>query len=229
MALQHAVEQDTLQLARAVDEVLALAPESAPAVRAVLQRAVAQVEGIRQAQQSGIGDERASDRELAAYFPLRSSPRQDVAAEALQDADADWAEAIRRGRAFREQAQADVGELLTPQQVARRLGVSRATVASWRGKHKLLGVQFDDHQYLFPAFQFVDRPERGERGVLRHLDTVLAALGPRSPWWKARFLRTPAGALGGSSPLEVLSAADPALSGLDRLLLLAHHSGELGG
>ena len=119
--------------------------------------------------------------------------------------------------------------MLTPQQVARRLGVSRATVASWRGKHKLLGVRFDDHQYLFPAFQFVDQPERGERGVLRYLDSVLAALGQRSPWWKARFLRTPAGALGGSSPLEVLAAAYPASSGLDRLLLLARHSGEMSG
>ena len=65
--------------------------------------------------------------------------------------------------------------------------------------------------------------------MLRHLDAVLAALGPRPPWWQARFLRTPEGALGGSSPPEVLSAANLASSGLDRLLLLAHHSGEMGG
>jgi hypothetical protein len=101
-------------------------------------------------------------------------------------------------------------------------------VASWRAQSKLLGVQFDDHPYLYPAFQFVTAPEQGERGVLRHLDAMLAALGDRSPWWKARFLRTPAGALAGRTPLDVLSAPEPTAAGLDRLLLIAHHSGELG-
>ena len=226
--LQHAVEQDTRQLTRTISDVLTLAPEGIPAMRAVLHQAMAQLEEILRAQGTGTPNSPVPDQPLRHYFPLHTSPRRDISADQLQTADAGWHEARQRGQHYRDQAQAEVGELLTPREVAQRLGVSRATVANWRTQNKLLGVRFDDHQYLFPAFQFVAAPEQGERGVLQHLDAVLATLGPRSPWWKARFLRTPAGALDGRSPLEVLSAADPVRAGLDRVLLLAHHSGELG-
>jgi hypothetical protein len=225
---QHAVEQDTQQLTRTISDVLTLAPEGIPAMRTVLHQAVAQLEGILRAKGTGAPNRPVSDERPRPYFPLHTSPRREISAQQLQAADAGWYEARQRGQRYREQAQAEVGQLLTPREVAQRLGVSRATVANWRAQNKLLGVRFDDHQYLFPAFQFVAAPEQGERGVLRHLDAVLAALGPRSPWWKTRFLRTPAGALDGRTPLEVLSAADPVRAGLDRVLLLAHHSGELG-
>ncbi len=227
-ALQHAVEQDTQQLTRTISDVLTLAPEGIPAMRAVLHQAMAQLEEILRAQGTGAPNGPVPDERLRHYFPLHTSPRREIAAPQLQAADAGWREARQRGQRYRDHARAEVGELLTPREVAQRLGVSRATVANWRAQNKLLGVRFDDHQYLFPAFQFIATPEQGERGVLQHLDAVLAALGPRSPWWKARFLRTPAGALDDRTPLEVLSAADPVRAGLDRVLLLAHHSGELG-
>lgn len=226
--LQDSVERDTQQLTRAIGDVLALAPGGIPAMRAVLHGAVAQLEEIVRTRAAAGAGGAPSDELLRHYFPLQDSPRRDIATAQLQAADAGWQDARQRGRRYRDQARAEIGELITPGEVALRLGVSRATVATWRAQRKLLGVRFDDHQYLYPAFQFVTSPEHGERGVLRHLDTVLAALGDRSPWWKARFLRTPAGALDGRTPLDVLLASEPLAAGLDRLLLLAHRSGELG-
>jgi hypothetical protein len=43
---------------------------------------------------------------------------------------------------------------------------------------------------VYPLFQFADSPLQGERGVLRHLDSVLQALGERMAWEKALFLLT---------------------------------------
>jgi hypothetical protein len=226
--LHDAVEQDAQQLARAISDVLTRAPSGIPTMRAVLQGTVAQLEEIVRTQATETAASPLPAEQRQRYFPLQRSPRGEVAADQLQVADAGWQEARERGRRYRDQAQAEIGELLTPRAVAHRLGVSRTTVASWRAQNKLLGVRFDDHQYLYPAFQFVTTPEQGERGVLRHLDAVLAALGDRSPWWKARFLRTPAGALEGRTPLDILRAPDPLSAGLGRLLLLARHSGELG-
>jgi hypothetical protein len=73
---------------------------------------------------------------------------------------------------------------------AERLGVSAVTVSEWRRQGKLLGLRFDDHQYRYPLWQFAESPLQGERGVLRHLDAVLAALGDRTEWEKALFLIT---------------------------------------
>jgi hypothetical protein len=115
----------------------------------------------------------------------------------------------------------------------------------------LLGLRFDDHQYVYPLFQFADSPLQGERGVLRHLDGVLQALGERTAWEKALFLlavhprlnqshsgvsmgRAPDHAgftlalvLGGKTPVEVLREK-PSPDVLERLYLLAQHAGEMG-
>jgi hypothetical protein len=226
--LRDSVDQDTRQLARAISDVLSLAPGGIPAMRAVLHGAVAQLEEIVRTQAGGVACGGSPDDQPGRHFPLQNSPRREVTGDELRAADAGWQDARQRGRRYRDEARAAIGALLTPREVADRLGVSRATVASWRAQGKLLGVRFDNHQYLYPAFQFVLAPEQGERGVLRHLDSVLAALGDRSPWWKARFLRTPAGALGGRTPLDLLQAPEPGAADLERLLLLARHSGELG-
>jgi hypothetical protein len=80
---------------------------------------------------------------------------------------------------------------------------------------------------MYPLFQFVSSPEQGDTGVVRHLDSVLTALGSRSPWWKARFLVTPAPELGGETPMQALHAAE-ADDDLALLLKFAQHSGEMG-
>jgi hypothetical protein len=66
-----------------------------------------------------------------------------------------------------------------------------------------------------------------ERGVLRHLDGVLRALGERTAWEKALFLLAAHPRLGGKTPVEVLRQK-PSPDVLDRLYLLAQHAGEMG-
>ena len=89
------------------------------------------------------------------------------------------------------------------------------------------GLRFDDHQYVYPLFQFAASPLQGERGVLRHLDGMLHALGERMAWEKALFLLAAHPRLGGQTPVEVLREK-PSPDVLDRLYLLAQHAGEMG-
>jgi hypothetical protein len=98
--------------------------------------------------------------------------------------------------------------MLTPGQVAERLGVSVVTVNNWRKQNKLLGLRFDNHQYQYPAWQFVESPEQGEHGVLRNLDTFLLIMRNEHPWSKARFFLQELPAVGGKTVVQVLQEGD---------------------
>lgn len=161
-----------------------------------------------------------------AYFPVSSSPRRAVGRAALARADAGWRAAGERGHSYRAAALERVGPVLTPGEAAARLGVSAVTLNNWRRARKLVAFRFDDHQYLYPAFQFVDAPAAGERGVLRHLGVVLALLPYRSDWAEVQFFLAPAGALGGKTPLDVLRSGGA--GEIDRLRELAQHAGDMG-
>jgi hypothetical protein len=220
MVTRHDVEQEAQRL----NEVVARAIETPEqvnlaAVNGLLHQATAAVESLLSSSVIDLPEER---RRL--YFPP-VAPAPD--AEQLRIAEERWREARARGRRYRADAQAQVGPLLSPAQTAERLGVSAVTVSKWRRQGKLLGVHFDDHQYLYPLFQFAESPLEGERGVLRHLDTVLAALGDRTDWEKALFLLAPLPALGGQRPVEVLHFR-PTDEALARLTDLARHTGEMG-
>jgi hypothetical protein len=189
------------------------------AVGSVLHQAAAAVEALIAAPSAAP----AATQRLEYFPPSATAP---TAAE-LEEADRRWQEALARGRHYRDEARAWVGPLLTPAQTAERLGVSAVSVSKWRRQGKLLGLRFDEHQYLYPLFQFVDSPLHGERGVLRHLDAVLGALGDRTDWEKALFLLAPLPALDDRRPLDVLRAgATPAT--LDRIAELARYAGEMG-
>jgi transposase-like protein len=190
----------------------------------VLHQATAQVRALRiRAAPRGETIVVPADR-MHAYFP---PPPEAPTADDLHAADARWQDALERGRRYRDEAQAQVGPLLTPAETAQRLGVSPVTVNKWRRQDKLLGLRFDDHQHVYPLFQFADSPLQGERGVLRHLDGVLRALGDRTAWEKALFLLTAHPRLEGKTPVEVLRQK-PSADVLDRLYLLAQHAGEMG-
>ena len=162
--------------------------------------------------------------QLKSYFPAPTSPPM---TSDLRQGKRDWAGARARGRGYRETARDQVGPLLQPAQVIDRLGISSVTLSKWRRSDKILGLRFDDHQYLYPDWQFVTSPEQGERGILRHLDLVLAALNDCGDWTKAQFLLAPHPRLAGSSPLDCL-ADRPDQAALDRILSLARHIGETG-
>jgi hypothetical protein len=220
MVTRHDVEQEARRLNEVVARAIAT-PEQVnlAAVNGLLHQATAAVESLLASPVVELPEDR---RRL--YFP---PPAPSPDAEQLRIADERWREARARGRRYRVDAQAQVGPLLTPAQTAERLGVSAVTVSKWRRQSKLLGLRFDDHQYVYPLFQFADSPLEGERGVLRHLDTVLAALGDRSDWEKALFLLAPLPALRGQRPLEVLRS-HPTDEAVTHLFHLARAAGEMG-
>jgi hypothetical protein len=107
---------------RAISDVLTRAPNGIPAMRAVLQGTVAQLEEIVRSQAMEAAGSSLPDEQLEQYFPLHSSPRREVADAQLRAADAGWQAARERGRGYRDQAWAEIGTLLTPREVAQRLG-----------------------------------------------------------------------------------------------------------
>jgi hypothetical protein len=161
-----------------------------------------------------------------AYFPVASALPPAVGRREMAESDRGWAVAFERGKRYRDAALREVGPVLTPAEVAARLGVSAVTVNNWRRRKRLLAFRFDAHQYLYPAFQFVDHPEHGERGVMRHLDDVLARLPFRSEWQRVQFFLAPLPALAGNTPLDVLRSGDERR--IERLREIAEHAGEMG-
>jgi hypothetical protein len=184
-------------------------------------------------------DDSASEEETRRYFPLRGSPRREVGEDELREVRQQWEQMLARGRSHRDQAIAQLGRVLTPQEVANWLGVTTVTVKNWRQQGKLLGFKFDDHQFLYPAFQFAATPEEGEKGILRNFGDVLRSLPFESSWAKAQFFLAPLPALGGRTPLDVLrGAATPApvdspewrqqQEAVERLKRVARYAGEMG-
>lgn len=232
IVLKEAVQQEVQTLAHVVNEAVeGMAAPDLAALQHVLTRAVAEVAEIRA--HTGVGGAGAYEVQLApqrlrTYFPVLQSPQRAVSVDELRVADARWNEAHARGHRYRDEARTQVGPLLTPRVVADRLGVSKATVNNWRRQDRLLGLHFDGHQYLYPLFQFVDSPAHGERGVLRHMDTILALLHDQPSWEKAQFFLTPAPFLGGKTPLELLRQRRMPLDDLERVRALAQRTGEMG-
>ena len=81
-----------------------------------------------------------------------------------------------------DSAEADDDELIGPEEAARRLGVSRATVYNWIDSQRLLGWRLTRQGTLIPAEQILGRSE-----VVPGIDRVLEILPePRTAW---RFLK----------------------------------------
>jgi hypothetical protein len=165
--------------------------------------------------------------DLERYVPVAESPvGQLISAEERTVANERWTTAVARGQSYRARTLDQIGPLLTPREVSERLGISLTTVNNWRHRDKVLGVRFDDHQYLYPAWQFVGSPADGHSGVLHHLDEVVLSLGEIHPWEKARFFLAPQPLFGGRRPLEVIRHGT--LIEIERLKELASRCGEIG-
>jgi hypothetical protein len=134
------------------------------------------------------------------------------------EADAAFAEARRLGRTRAGSVYEAVGPLLSPGDVASRLGVTRATVHNWRQAGRLLALHPNQHTYVYPTFQFTETTDSDD-GLLVGLADVLAALAEISPLGKALWLQAKQPSLGGRTPVEVLRAER--LKGLDSVLAAA--------
>ncbi len=223
------ITREMTRLRRAVDAVVATAqPADLPTIHGVLTEAATVVEAIG-AQRASAGymiDLPAERRRL--YFPQHVDDQRPPTSDEMARADAGWRERRAEGRRFRDEALAQLGPALTPAETAARLGVSAMTVTNWRRQGKLLGLRFDGHQYLYPVFQFAETPAEGERGVVRDLDRVLAALGDRTAWEKARYLITPWPYLRGRTSLDILRGDAGDASDREHVIHYARHSGEMG-
>jgi Protein of unknown function (DUF2384) len=97
-------------------------------------------------------------------------------------------------------------EMLTGDDFARRLGVSRATVALRRVAGRLLALESGSKRgFRYPAWQalFLGEPRQA-----RLVEDILRRFGPRGSWAAYDFFTQPSQARDGRTPLELLVAGD---------------------
>lgn len=219
MISRKALEPQTEHLITLLERAITTVPdERLYDLSALLEQSTRTAQAILEPQEALADDLRSR------YFPPRNSHPSAVDVEL---ANQRWHEAAARGESFRTQARNLVGPLLTPAQARQRLGISAVTLNKWRRTQKVLGLHFDGHQNLYPAWQFAESPLQGEHGVLYGLDRVLQALGARTEWEKALFLLSTQPALHGKRPLDILALPGPSAQ-LERLLQIAPLAGEMG-
>ena len=111
-------------------------------------------------------------------------------------ADAERAELVRRP------------DMLTGDQVATRLGLSRATVANRRREGRMLALDLGTKRGLrYPQWQCALVASSSTRDAF---EGALRALGSTGAWSAYRFFTQPSPALGGRSPLTALRAGETA-------------------
>jgi hypothetical protein len=212
-------------VASIVEEPL-LSPQSVRQVTEILDRVENELADIRARLLVSGAPSEPSSSDLQRYFPVRETPRRDVSPTKLEEARAQWEQALVRGRGYRQEALEQIGPLWDRDQVAQHLGVSIPTIHSRRKRGELLAVSFDKYRYSFPAWQFVGSPVEGDTGVVRHFDEILRLLGDLPSWEKARFFVTETPPLGGRRPIDILRKGTPAQN--DEVRKVAPHVGELG-
>ena len=90
------------------------------------------------------------------------------------------------------------GGVLTAEEAARGLRLTRQAVDKRRKAGRLLALPLGRRGFAYPAWQFT----RG--GTLPGLERVLAAFEERDPWMQAVFLLSPDPRCGGRLPLSLL-------------------------
>jgi hypothetical protein len=131
---------------------------------------------------------------------LARATADQAASEALRRLDP-LAAAIARGGEARVRLSERAGGLLSAEQVASLLGITRAAVDKRRSVGKALAVRVRG-DWHYPACQFRD----GE--VLAGVPEVLTGMSDTSGWTVLDFLLAEADALGGGTPLTCLRGGE---------------------
>jgi hypothetical protein len=140
---------------------------------------------------------------------LRSAEKRPVPAESEAATETARANPNRRPALSPTDARADILRqpgMLTGDELAKRLGVSRATVALRRVAGRLLALESGSKRgFRYPAWQAHFLFETRQA---RLFEDVLVRLRPRGPWATYDFFIRASQALDGRTPLEVLAAGD---------------------
>ena len=109
------------------------------------------------------------------------------------------------------------GNVLSGEQAAKILGISRQAVDKRRRQGQLIGLTQGKRGYAYPAWQFEDG------GTLTNLAKVLDRLRSHDPWMQLNFFVNGNDRLNGRSPLEQLRSGE-----LEPILRAAESYGEQG-
>jgi hypothetical protein len=143
-----------------------------------------------------------------------------LSAEAAYRPESPLEAALERARERGRMVKAEVlasPDMLSSDQVAALLGMTRQGVDRRRRQGRLLALQGERRGYRYPAWQF----EGGQ--VLPGLAEAMARLEDH-PWTKYRFFLIREASLGDRTPLEALRAGE-----VDAVLRTAEFFGEQGG
>jgi hypothetical protein len=108
------------------------------------------------------------------------------------------AEARLRGLAIREELLQAEGGMLTAEQTAKQLNLTRQAVDKRRQAGRLIAVSTGRRGYLYPSWQFT------AQGVLPGLERVLSESSVKDPWMMMAFFLSGDARLEGRTPLEAL-------------------------
>ena len=107
-----------------------------------------------------------------------------------------------RGLKRKQQMIEEAGGILTSEQVATLLGISRQAVDKRRGSNQLLALTQGKRGYSYPSFQFEDGK------VVQGLQDVLKELASLDPWMQLAFFTSPNERLDGKSPIRALRSGN---------------------
>ena len=128
---------------------------------------------------------------------IEISPGPEIAPPEAQTTEDAFEAARQRGR-IRAAQILDQQDMLTADDFASSLGVSRVTVNARRQKHELLGLDGAKRGYRYPAWQVDD-----EGKAFEAMPRLFELLGPR-PWGVYRFLTQRHNVLNGATGKDAL-------------------------
>lgn len=135
--------------------------------------------------------------EPSEYRVLLHALQEPETLSALEEDDP-LAAARLRGLAVRAELLKAEGGVLSVNEVATRLGISRQAVDKRRRARQLLALPMGKSRYSYPAWQF------SENGVLPGVEEVLQAFQDEAPWSQAAFFLGGNTVLDGQRPIDEL-------------------------
>jgi biotin operon repressor len=162
---------------------------------AFLARSIAALVGLATAMdERQLGSAAGAGSDYETLLRAMESPQALVALDSSLTSRA----ARLRGLHQRQELLSRCDGVLSAEQVAHLLGISRQAVNKRRQAAHLIGISLGRRGYVYPALQF------GSEGVLPGLQQVLEDLEPHDAWMKLAFMLNGNTRLGGQSPLEAL-------------------------